>query len=239
MPPEIAAAGRQHPARPGQGRGRAAVASTAELVEQRGHASSRSGDKRALLGRAAAATARSTARSSSRAPSTAPTGSPQQLASDGIAADAIHGNKSQSARDRALERFKHGTGRVLVATDIAARGIDVEGITHVINYDLPNVPESYVHRIGRTARAGAERRRDLVLRCRGARVPARYRGADQDARSRSWRTTRGIRARARRRARHARQGAHDAATHVQHTVATAQQAPAASRGRAFGGQGES
>ena len=77
-----------------------------------------------------------------------------QLARDGVPAEAIHGNKSQNARTRALERFRTGAGRVLVATDIAARGIDVEGITHVINYDLPNVPESYVHRIGRTARAG-------------------------------------------------------------------------------------
>ena len=79
----------------------------------------------------------------------------KQLAQDGVAADAIHGNKSQSARTRALERFQTGAGRVLVATDIAARGIDVDGVTHVINFDLPNVPESYVHRIGRTARAGA------------------------------------------------------------------------------------
>jgi ATP-dependent RNA helicase RhlE len=78
----------------------------------------------------------------------------KQLARDGVAADAIHGNKSQGARTRALERFRTGAGRVLVATDIAARGIDVDGITHVINYDLPNLPESYVHRIGRTARAG-------------------------------------------------------------------------------------
>jgi ATP-dependent RNA helicase RhlE len=69
-------------------------------------------------------------------------------------ADAIHGNKSQGARERALEDFRKGRVRVLVATDIAARGIDVPGITHVINFDLPNVPESYVHRIGRTARAG-------------------------------------------------------------------------------------
>ena len=66
---------------------------------------------------------------------------------------AIHGNKSQSARTRALDDFKSGHVRVLVATDIAARGIDVDGITHVINYDLPNIPDSYVHRIGRTARA--------------------------------------------------------------------------------------
>ncbi|WP_048861545.1 DEAD/DEAH box helicase, partial [Acidisphaera rubrifaciens] len=74
----------------------------------------------------------------------------------GIAADAIHGNKSQSQRERALLAFKRGHCRVLVATDIAARGIDVDGVSHVINFDLPNVPESYVHRIGRTARAGAD-----------------------------------------------------------------------------------
>jgi ATP-dependent RNA helicase RhlE len=72
-----------------------------------------------------------------------------------VRAAAIHGNKSQNARTRALDGFKQGNVRVLVATDIAARGIDVEGVTHVINYDLPNVPETYVHRIGRTARAGA------------------------------------------------------------------------------------
>jgi ATP-dependent RNA helicase RhlE len=71
-----------------------------------------------------------------------------------IGAEAIHGNKSQSARERALANFKAGTTRVLVATDIAARGIDVESISHVINYDLPNIPETYVHRIGRTGRAG-------------------------------------------------------------------------------------
>jgi ATP-dependent RNA helicase RhlE len=73
-----------------------------------------------------------------------------------IPSEAIHGNKSQNARQRALERFRSGRARVLVATDIAARGIDVDGITHVVNYELPNVPETYVHRIGRTARAGAE-----------------------------------------------------------------------------------
>ena len=73
----------------------------------------------------------------------------------GIAAAAIHGNKSQQARQRALEDFRAGDARVLVATDIAARGIDVDGVTHVINYELPHEPESYVHRIGRTARAGA------------------------------------------------------------------------------------
>jgi ATP-dependent RNA helicase RhlE len=79
----------------------------------------------------------------------------EQLQRARIDADAIHGNKSQGARERALGAFRNGQMRVLVATDIAARGIDVDGISHVINYDLPNVPESYVHRIGRTARAGA------------------------------------------------------------------------------------
>jgi ATP-dependent RNA helicase RhlE len=76
------------------------------------------------------------------------------LSKNGTASDAIHGNKSQNARQRALEAFRDGRIRVLVATDIAARGIDIDGISHVINYELPNVAESYVHRIGRTARAG-------------------------------------------------------------------------------------
>ncbi len=79
----------------------------------------------------------------------------KQLVKCGVVAETIHGNKSQSARQRALKRFRAGDARVLVATDIAARGIDVDGVTHVINYELPNEPESYVHRIGRTARAGA------------------------------------------------------------------------------------
>jgi ATP-dependent RNA helicase RhlE len=73
-----------------------------------------------------------------------------------VVAEVIHGNKSQSARQKALDNFRAGRSRVLVATDIAARGIDVDGITHVINFDLPNDPESYVHRIGRTARAGRD-----------------------------------------------------------------------------------
>jgi ATP-dependent RNA helicase RhlE len=77
------------------------------------------------------------------------------LVKAGIAAQAIHGNKSQNQRERVLKDFRAGRVRTLVATDIAARGIDVDGISHVINYDLPNIPESYVHRIGRTARAGA------------------------------------------------------------------------------------
>lgn len=76
------------------------------------------------------------------------------LAKAGIQADAIHGNKSQGARQRALNNFKAKKTRVLVATDIAARGIDVEELSHVINFDLPNIPETYVHRIGRTGRAG-------------------------------------------------------------------------------------
>ncbi len=78
----------------------------------------------------------------------------QHLEAAGQPAAAIHGNKSQPQRERALQMFKQGRISVLVATDIAARGIDVDGVTHVVNFDLPNVPEAYVHRIGRTARAG-------------------------------------------------------------------------------------
>jgi superfamily II DNA/RNA helicase len=74
----------------------------------------------------------------------------------GHTAEAIHGNKSQNQRERVLAAFRDGKLRTLIATDIAARGIDVDGVSHVVNYDLPNIPESYVHRIGRTARAGAE-----------------------------------------------------------------------------------
>jgi ATP-dependent RNA helicase RhlE len=76
------------------------------------------------------------------------------LAADGVAVNALHGNKSQSQRERALGDFRSGRARVLVATDIAARGIDVTGVSHVVNYDMPVEPESYVHRIGRTGRAG-------------------------------------------------------------------------------------
>ena len=78
----------------------------------------------------------------------------EQLGRDGIESDAIHGNKSQPARMRALKRFKNMELQVLVATDIAARGIDIDALSHVVNYDLPNVPEDYVHRIGRTGRIG-------------------------------------------------------------------------------------
>jgi len=80
----------------------------------------------------------------------------RRLHSQGIHAEAIHGNKSQNARQRALANLKNGKIAVLVATDVAARGIDVEGISHVVNYDIPNEPETYVHRIGRTGRAGAQ-----------------------------------------------------------------------------------
>jgi ATP-dependent RNA helicase RhlE len=79
----------------------------------------------------------------------------RQLVTSGVTAVALHGNRTQNARVLALDAFRRGRARVLVATDIAARGIDVPGISHVINYDMPNEPESYVHRIGRTARAGA------------------------------------------------------------------------------------
>ena len=79
----------------------------------------------------------------------------EHLEASEVRAEALHGNKSQSAREKSLDRFRTGRARVLVATDIASRGIDVKGITHVVNFDLPVEPESYVHRIGRTARAGA------------------------------------------------------------------------------------
>ncbi len=78
-----------------------------------------------------------------------------RLSQGGVQAESIHGNKSQNQRDRALHAFRSGRARVLVATDVAARGLDVDGVTHVFNYNLPNEPEAYVHRIGRTGRAGA------------------------------------------------------------------------------------
>jgi ATP-dependent RNA helicase RhlE len=87
----------------------------------------------------------------------------EQLGKDGISAAAIHGNKSQGARTRALADFKQNNIRVLVATDIAARGLDINQLPHVVNFELPNVPEDYVHRIGRTGRAGnAGEARSLV-----------------------------------------------------------------------------
>ena len=82
----------------------------------------------------------------------------EQLYRDGVLATAIHGNKSQGARTKALTQFKQRKVRVLVATDVAARGIDVEGLSHVVNFDMPNAAEDYIHRIGRTGRAGASGR---------------------------------------------------------------------------------
>ncbi len=79
-----------------------------------------------------------------------------QLERAGFSAGSIHGNKSQGQRDRALAGFRENKVKILVATDVAARGIDIPGVGHVYNYDLPNVPENYVHRIGRTARAGRD-----------------------------------------------------------------------------------
>jgi ATP-dependent RNA helicase RhlE len=129
------------------------VATTAETVDQRVYLVERT-QKRALLehvlGDATVTRALVFTRTKSGANRVT-----RQLQEAGIEAGVIHGNKSQNARERALEDFKRGDSRVLVATDIAARGIDVDGISHVINFDLPNVPESYVHRIGRTGRAGA------------------------------------------------------------------------------------
>ncbi len=132
----------------------APVASTAERIEQSVYFVEK-GDKRALLANLLRDPAITRVLVFTRTKHGA-NKVVKELGQVSIQAEAIHGNKSQSARERALENFKRGTTRVLVATDIAARGIDVEGISHVINYDLPNIPESYVHRIGRTARAGAD-----------------------------------------------------------------------------------
>jgi len=128
------------------------VATTAERISQRVHFVEKA-NKRALLAHLLSdqgiARALVFARTKHGANKVA-----EQLDRAGVRTDAIHGNKSQNARQKALSDFRNGKVRVLVATDIAARGIDVDGITHVINFDLPNEPESYVHRIGRTARAG-------------------------------------------------------------------------------------
>ena len=98
-------------------------------------------------------------------------------------AQAIHGNKSQSQRERVLAAFRKGDVKALVATDIAARGIDVDGISHVVNFDLPNVPETYVHRIGRTARAGADGIAISLCDAEEAGVAARHREADPQVHS--------------------------------------------------------
>src|SRR6185436_9281739 len=116
------------------------------------------------------------------------------LARNGVACDRIHGNRSQAQRTEALARFKDGRLRILVATDIAARGIDVEALSHVVNFDVPNIPEDYIHRVGRTARAGLtgeaftlaspEESPELaaIERAVGARLPRRnVEGFDYDA----------------------------------------------------------
>ena len=107
----------------------------------------------------------------------------EYLQKRGIDADAIHGNKSQNARERALARFKAGEARVLVATDIAARGIDIDEVSHVINYELPNVPETYVHRIGRTARAGKSGIAISLCDASERQYLARHRETDPSARA--------------------------------------------------------
>jgi ATP-dependent RNA helicase RhlE len=90
------------------------------------------------------------------------------LVADGFNAASIHGNKSQGQRDRAIKAFRSGEINILVATDVAARGIDIPGVAYVINYDLPEVPDNYVHRIGRTARAGREG--EAIAFCSGEEV---------------------------------------------------------------------
>ena len=107
----------------------------------------------------------------------------RNLTQAGIARGASHGNKAQNARVRALDAFRNGKVRILVATDIAARGIDVPNISHVINYELPNEPESYVHRIGRTARAGAEGCGSVILRSDRASLSSGDRAFDAARRS--------------------------------------------------------
>ncbi len=128
-------------------------ASTAERIEERVHFVDE-GNKRALLARLLERREVDRALVFTRTKHGA-NRLVKQLGKESVEARAIHGNKSQGARTAALQDFRSGRCRVLVATDIAARGIDVVGITHVVNFDLPNEPESYVHRIGRTARAGA------------------------------------------------------------------------------------
>jgi ATP-dependent RNA helicase RhlE len=129
------------------------IASTAEKVEQHVYFVDK-GDKRALLERVLGDPAIERVLVFTRTKHGANRVA-EGLARARISAEAIHGNKSQGARERALASFKSGGTRVLVATDIAARGLDIDAVTHVINFDLPDVAESYVHRIGRTARAGA------------------------------------------------------------------------------------
>ena len=106
---------------------------------------------------------------SSPAPSTAPTAWRSSSAQGGAKTAAIHGDRSQNQRNQALKGFQDGYYRVLVATDVAARGIHVEGISHVVNYDLPQVPEDFIHRVGRTGRAGARGTASHLRHALGAR----------------------------------------------------------------------
>ena len=128
--------------------------SAAPLVTQVVHPVDRE-RKRELLSRTSSGPASSTRRSSSRAPSTGPIASPSSSSATASRAVAIHGNKSQGQRVRALADFKAGRTPILVATEIAARGLDIDGLPHVVNFELPMVPQDYVHRIGRTGRAGS------------------------------------------------------------------------------------
>ena len=117
----------------------------------------------------------------SRAPSTAPTSSSAACSGPAFGPQAIHGNKSQNARQRALAQFKSQHPPVLVATDIAARGLDIDGVSHVVNFDLPMTAEIYVHRIGRTARAGAAGIAVTFCDPRGALDAPRHRTPDPAA----------------------------------------------------------
>ena len=159
-------------------------ATTVEIQSISGPCFIERGEKRALL---CAILARSRCRACSGVPRTKHTANKSHRAPRSVPdlRQAIHGNKSQSARQRALEAFRSRQIRVLVATDIAARGIDIDGITHVVNYELPMSPETHVHRVGRTARAGAPAGYSLVLRQRGTRLSSRYRAIDRFARYRS------------------------------------------------------
>ncbi len=153
MPKAIAALAEQYQTRPVRV-AVAPVATTVERVEQRA-TFVRQADKQALLTLKLKDTAVSRALVFTRTKHGADK-VVRNLEHAGVRAAAIHGNKSQPQREKALEAFRQGRTRVLVATDIAARGLDIDAVSHVINYEIPNVPEQYVHRIGRTARAGAD-----------------------------------------------------------------------------------
>ena len=153
------------------------VATTVERVEQSVMFVD-TGAEAAAAARRCSPTRRWSACSSSPAPSTAPTRSCSSLDRAGIEAAAIHGNKSQAQRERALAAFKAGAHARAGRDRHRGARHRRRGVSHVVNYDLPNVPESYVHRIGRTARAGAAGIAHLVLQRRGARLPARHREAD-------------------------------------------------------------